>query len=130
MLRKFFSFIAVAAVSLTLLSACETTENYEAKLNPWIGKSEKELVMSWGIPDKQYQLDPATKMISYVRHQTIVYPGTVSPCIANVGRNGTVVGSCGPDFPPEAESYYCETIFTIVQGRVSHWGHKGNDCRS
>jgi hypothetical protein len=117
------------ALSLGFLSACTTTEAYDAKLNGWIGKSEKELVMGWGIPDKQYQLDANTKMISYVSHQTVVYPGSFEPCVAAVDRRG-VLTSCPPQIPPSAETYHCETIFTIQNGHVARWGHKGNNCRA
>lgn len=127
MLRKIMPLLFV--LSFGLLAACTTTENYEAKLNTWVGKSEKELVMSWGVPDKQYQLDAHTKMLSYVSHQNVVYPGTFSPCVASVNR-GMVVNSCGPEFPPTVESYHCETIFTLTDGKVTRWGHKGNNCRA
>jgi hypothetical protein len=121
---------AVIALSLTVLSACTTTENYEKRLDQYIGKSEKELVMTWGVPDKTYQLDASTKMLSYVNHQTVYYPGSIDTCVGMVGRN-TVFNNCaGAGFPPTTETFHCETIFTIANGRVARWGHKGNNCRA
>lgn len=116
------------AVMVCLVS-CTNTKNYEANLDTWIGKSEKELVTAWGIPDKQYQLDQNTKMISYISRDTAVYPGSPSTCFGTVSGN-TVVSNCGGSFPPTIQSYYCETIFTLDNGRISRWGHKGNNCRS
>ena len=120
---------ALFGLSLSLLAACTTTENYDKQLDQFVGKSEKELVMTWGVPDKTYQLDASTKMVSYVAHQNVYYPGTVSTCFGTVGRN-TVFSNCAGGFPPTEETFHCETIFTIVGGHVTRWGHKGNNCRA
>jgi hypothetical protein len=112
-----------------MLSACTSTEHYEAGLDPWLGKSEKELVMGWGVPDKQYHLDPRTKMISYISYDTITYPSGMTTCFGMAGTH-MLMDNCAGPFPRTAESFYCETIFTITGGRVTRWGHKGNNCRS
>ena len=127
-MRKFIA--AVVALSLTALTACTTTENYDKALDQWVGKSEKELVMNWGVPDKTYQLDPGTKMLAYVAHQTVYYPGSFSTCFGTVGRNVIFNNCAGSGFPPSEQTYHCETIFTIQGGHVTRWGHKGNNCRA
>lgn len=118
--------LLIAFAFLMLTVACATTENYDAQLNKWLGKSEKELVMGWGVPDKQYQLDANTKMLSYVRSDIVSYPGTLSGCVGGLGSPIGYAGCTG--IPPTLESYYCETTFILVRHRVARWGHKGNNC--
>jgi hypothetical protein len=128
MLRKIISIFV--ALSVGFLASCTNEKNYEARLDQWIGKSEKELVSNWGIPDKQYQLDANTRMLSYVNRNTVYYPGTVSTCFG-VGGHHTMFNNCaGTGMPPTTQTYACETIFTLQQGRVARWGHKGNNCRA
>jgi hypothetical protein len=124
MLRRPLSLL----FSLLLLAACTSAQSYEAGLDQWIGKSERELLMNWGVPDKQYQMDGNTKMISYVKRNTVVYPGTLSTCMGSYG-NPLGFGGCGGT-PPTASTYFCETTFIITKGRVTRWGHEGNNCRS
>jgi hypothetical protein len=126
---RLFRPAGLVLLALALLAACATTENYEKKLNFWLGKSEKELVSSWGIPDKQYQVDPQTKMLSYAAHNAVVYPGAPATCTSTVKGN-TVVSNCFGGLPPELEMQNCETVFTITEGVVRRWGHRGNNCRS
>lgn len=128
MLRKIISIFVVLSVGF--LASCTTEKNYEAGLDQWIGKSEKELVTTWGIPDKQYQLDANTRMLSFVSHNTVYYPGTVSTCFGVAGRNTLFNNCAGGGFPPSRQSYSCETIFTLHNGHVARWGHKGNNCRA
>ena len=123
-MRKFILFFFFSA----LLASCTSTKNYESMLNTWIGKSEKDVIMAWGIPERQYQIDANTKLISYNANNTVVYPGTVSTCFGSAGNN-SFFGSCS-GFPPSIETFHCETLFTLVNGRVTRWGHRGNDCQS
>jgi hypothetical protein len=117
-----------ALMVLLLVTACTTTStaNYEGMLNTWLGKSEREMIAGWGIPDKQYKLDANTKMVSYVSRRTVVYPGSVSGCFG--GGYNPVFNACN-SFPPDVTTYDCETIFTLSNGAITKWGHKGNDCR-
>lgn len=132
-MRYFFKtknlFICALLFITAGLTACSSTENYEAQLDQWIGKSEKELLMGWGPPDKQYKLDNDTKMISYVKDRTDFYPGGTSACFG-ISSNNALINNCA-GLPARTQThYYCETIFTLVHDRVTRWGHKGNDCRS
>ena len=120
---------AVCALVLTL-SACTTTKDYEAQLDRWIGVPERDLIMAYGPPDKQYQLDRSTKMISYVKTDTAVYNSGFSTCVGSGFGGGYNAGFCGCYGPPEqAHTLTCETIFTLHNGTVARWGHKGNNCR-
>lgn len=117
-----------AALSFLALAACTTTENYNANMSRWLGASDRALVMAYGPPDKQYQLDAHTKVVSYVKKDIVSYGGGgFNGCIG--GYSGFGFGSCyGP--PPDIHTLSCETVFTITNGKVTNWGHKGNNCRS
>ena len=119
----------ISVLGLLLLAACASSADYEARLNRWIGASERDLITTWGVPDKQYQVDINIKMLAYVDRQNVSYPGTFSTCLGGGGgRFG--YSNCIGGTPPSSESYTCETTFMLVGGRVSKWGHKGNSCRT
>jgi hypothetical protein len=127
-MRKFTLLFIIPGLA-ACLGSCTTTQNYEASLDGWIGKTEKELVMSWGIPDKQYQISQNSKMVSYISTESAVYPSGLSTCFGAVNGN-TITTNCMGNLPPVVQNYYCETFFTLVDGHIDRWGHKGNDCRS
>lgn len=121
--------ILFAALFALLLSACTSSAEYAAMMDGWLGKSEKELVTAWGVPDKQYDVDKETRMLAYVESRNVSYPGTFSTCLGGAGRH-VGYNNCIGSVPPSSESYYCETTFMLVQGRVTKWGTKGNGCRA
>jgi hypothetical protein len=125
--HKMRRIILPIVLMLGFLAGCTTTERYEASLDPWLGKTERELVMGWGVPDKQYQLDEHTKMISYIAYDAVDYPGSMTSCFG-MGGSRLLLNNCVGDYPTR-QTFYCETIFTVVNGRVNRWGHKGNNCR-
>lgn len=121
------TFLAVLVLAAGL-SACTNTQNYEAQLNYWLGRSEQDLLMAWGVPDKQYQMDAQRKMISYVKRDIAVnQSASFSTCVGTFGN--PMFGGCS-GIPTSVSTYSCETTFIITRGRVERWGHEGNDCRS
>lgn len=116
-----------AIIALFLVTACETatTENYDALLGSWVGQPERELLMSWGIPDRQYNIDANTKLIAYKSHHQVYYPGTYPQCYG--GGRGRF-RDCSAGVPPVVQYLSCETTFTSVSGRITRWQHAGNDC--
>lgn len=124
-MRHIAAFLAVTL----LLGACASSPDYKTRMSRWIGVTEKELVTSWGIPDKQYDVDRKTRMLAYYDHRSVNYGSGFSTCIGGVsGRFG--YGNCIGGLPPQTETYYCETTFMLVAGRVTKWGNKGNGCRT
>lgn len=116
-----------ALLAILLLSACASGSDRNARLDRWIGASEKELVSSLGIPDKTYQLDRSTRMLSYVEIRNREYGSSFNTCLGGYGgRFG--YSNCIGAYPPARETTACETTFMLVQGRVSKWGLKGSGC--
>jgi hypothetical protein len=129
-MQKYLAFILAAVLSFSIVSCTPRTENrYEAHLENWVGKSERELVTVWGIPDKQYQMDAHTRMLAYVSRNTYFQePAGFSTCLGGY-RSHFGISNCYGGYPSVRTSS-CETIFTIRKGRVVKWGHRGNDCRA
>ena len=73
-----------------MISACASRS-----LNTWIGKSEDQLVSSWGIPTSTYKLKNGSKLIEYRLTNLCTYTFTVK-------ANGIVTkwrpkgGGCSP----------------------------------
>lgn len=117
----------LAILAVLLLSACASGSDRNARLDRWIGASEKELVSTLGIPDKTYQLDRGTRLLSYVDIHNRDYGSSFNTCLGGYGgRFG--YNNCIGAYPPARETTACETTFMLVQGRVSKWGLKGSGC--
>jgi hypothetical protein len=127
-MHKKFMFVPV----LLALSACATAIDtaHIARMNGFIGRSEREVIDAWGVPDKSYQTDTGEKFLTYVRGtQQLVGEGlSLSTCTGNgVGSLG--YGGCFGGFPPaRTVTYYCDFTFDIARGRVKEWFQQGNDC--
>lgn len=131
-MKKYGLSVLLAAL---LLAACETTTvaNYNAVLDTWVGQSDRDLILKWGIPDREYRVDAQTRLISYKSRRQVYYPGTPPHCYGGYyGRRGfhDPFGGCSGGFPPEIRYLSCETTFTSVKGAITQWRHTGNDCRS
>ncbi|HYD18306.1 MAG TPA: hypothetical protein VEF76_07500 [Patescibacteria group bacterium] len=117
----------LALLAVILLTACTSPAERAAKLDRWVGTSERELVTSWGVPDKTYDLDRRTRMLSYVDVRNYNYGTSFGTCMG--GWSGRVgYNNCVGGMPPTRETHYCETTFMVVNGRVTKWGLKGSGC--
>jgi hypothetical protein len=117
-----------ALLLLIVLAACATSENYEALLESWVGKSENALIQAWGPPDSVYETT-GTKYLSYTRSGTAYVPG-----IAPTYRT-RVIGKTAYTHSYGGTSGYvynrrCKTSFALVEGIISKWRWEGNDCRA
>lgn len=97
---------------------------YEARLNQWMGKSEADLVASWGPPDS-VRVDGPDKYLTYYKNRPIFIPGTAPTYIGTVTSPGTVVvtGIGGSD--PTYIDRQCRTTFGLHKGKVLAWDYKG-----
>lgn len=92
---------------ILLLTGCSfpTFEGYEAILNTWLGSSQKDLVMKWGVPSSEYNIDNDTTLLEYRESKVSGYDGNVY-------------------------TYHCTTTFTVEKGKVTHWKYSGNSCKA
>ncbi len=124
---KFSVLIAI----ILMLAGCATrptTADYDAVLNTWVGQSERDLVLRWGIPDREYSVDPRTRLISYKSQRKVHYPGSYPTCFGHPRRDPFMT-NCTGGIPPTVEYLTCETTFTSISGKITSWRRTGNNCR-
>lgn len=122
--------IVFLLVTVLATSCTSTKKEYEENLETWLGKTENEMIMGWGIPDRQYQLDKRTKVVSYVDEERVIYPSSGFSTCFGVSGNNALLSNCRDNAPQRIQTNSCETIFVVTDGRISRWGHKGSNCRS
>lgn len=141
--------LSVTLILGATLSACATTQGYEAVLNTWIGDSSDHLVAVWGVPQQSYPTRDGGVILQYQRSGQIVLPGVTNYHPVTTYNDGSVYGTTsngvqvngsyngtsttyvpqtsGPVVIPQA----CATRFTVdAGGRITNWSWQGNACRA
>ena len=121
---------------LTLfLTACATTEKYEAILNTWVGASVNDLVSSWGYPQESFQAPNGNMVYVYSKSMNFVMPTQTTSRYdiqsdplyglpTTVYGNTTTTGG-------QTLSYSCRTFFEVNQSKkIVSWRWEGNNCRA
>ncbi|QWE26496.1 hypothetical protein [Polynucleobacter sp. AP-Ainpum-60-G11] len=119
-----FSLFAFVA----LLVGCATTANYEKILKTTIGKTEKELVAVWGIPQGSYE-NEGIRYLTYSRSESGVIPGQ-QPRANTTYINGKAYTTLVGGTPSIGYTNACTTIFKIENKVVISYEYKGNDCKA
>lgn len=126
--------LACASLILTL-SACATTAKYEAKLAQQIGKTEQQLITTWGQPNQIKELSDGEKILVYtdVSNEVIPAPGYYDMGMMtedDIFYPFTYGGNVIPDgnFLGEEITDYCQTKFYFKNNIVTSWQYKGNAC--
>lgn len=138
--------LLICAVAVT---ACATTEKFNAKMNGFVGQPDAVVVGMYGPPDSSYTLADGSKVIQYTRGGTGVLPGatTVEPITTNtrgtmsidLGIRAPVTGTYSQTSttyvtqqgPATTVSLSCTVRFTIdPAGIVRKWAASGNNCTS
>ena len=122
--------------ALVCLTACATSQNYEKKLNTYIGKSEQQLISSWGQPQRTKQLANNEQILTYISINQQVLPdpnyyyGTGYLTEDEMFYPFTYGGNAIPDgnFMGETITDYCQTKFYLKNNIVTAWQYKGNAC--
>ena len=109
-------------MSLGLMSACATTEKYEARIRSWEGKDASLLVQAWGEPDDKQKV--------HGDHTMFVYARLKRPPVAYSGpsRNVASVRS-----PAEYSDVYikCSTYFEVdTKNIIVATEFRGDECKS
>jgi hypothetical protein len=106
------------ALTIVLAAAgCATEEKYVAQTQAWMGRPEKELLATWGAPNRAYET-AGTRYLTYARLSLITTGGYYD-------RWDSWYGS-----PARTMSLSCETTFVVANGIVQSVSHRGNDCRA
>lgn len=106
-----------------LLAACANEPPIEVRLQPFVGKTEAELVQALGIPNATYEAG-GDRFLQYEERTSTVYPG--DPFWGGFGyrRFGAPIAT-----PPLVIVRNCSVTFLLRQGRVAGFTFRGNGCR-
>lgn len=120
-MRKIATILAALA-----LAGCATVQNYQAILESFVGRSERELLMRWGPPDSVYE-SAGDRYLTYRRSETVYVPG--APPVLRTWRVGdaTYTAPVGGT-PGHFEEMSCKTTFILRGNAVAGWRHEGNNC--
>ena len=132
MLKKMF---VLWFVMLTL-NACATPAKYAKKLSLEAGKTEQQLIASWGEPNQIKELENGTKILIYTYKDDKLLP---APSFYNnmdlldedeAFYQFTYGGDEIPDGNLLADNItnYCQTIFYLTNNHVTSWKYHGNAC--
>ncbi len=97
-------------------------------LNALVGKSETDLIRSYGVPNRTYE-SGGDKFLAYSRNRIETIPGDpgFGPWGYGYGWGGWGGYGFG-GFPPEVVQRDCETTFELARGIVKTWSLRGNAC--
>ena len=124
--------MALILISICLLTACASTQNYEQILSQWQGENIQQLINNWGYPDAAIKLPNGHSVYMYTRQSSYITPPTpaMTPTIINVPGtpmaattyNGSFIGG-------QTIMLYCRTWFeTDPKGIIVNYRFQGNNC--
>lgn len=80
----------------------EAEDRYGRMLNGWMGRDIAQLVKQWGAPTSDFRSPDGSHLLVFRETRSAPIGGHLMQC---------------------------ETTFTAVNGRLTHWRWKGNDCQ-
>lgn len=124
--------VTVATISVTLLTGCATTANYERVLSSWVGSDADQLIRSWGPPSSTFPLSNGGQVFVYSRGRSSTY---TTPMQVQQGP-GMFIGNTyypGQTTVTGGQAYNirhsCRTQFEVdSSNRIVSWRWEGNSC--
>lgn len=110
---------------LLFLSGCASVQGYDTYLNTWMGRSEADLVATWGAPAQMQDLGDGRQILVYMKQKTITEPG-FNPENVNFGTNAMY--NANNDSLGTPVVYFCKTTFTTMNDIVVNYAWEGDDC--
>ena len=130
MLKKIGLFIIIFC-----LNACATNAKYEEKLSSELGKTEQQIISSWGQPNQIKEFKNGDKILTYlsINNQVIPIGGYYDMSMLDedeIFAPFTYGGNIIPDanFLGETVTDYCQTKFYLSNNHVTSWQYNGNAC--
>ena len=116
-MRSFLGFFFIL-----LSSACHAIQTYPQMLHSWLGKSEAELVETWGAPADMQTIAPGKQLFVYISEKQTYLPGEIPPFDAelNYDNYGEVMG--------QTFTYFCTTTFTTKNDIIVDYSYQGDGC--
>lgn len=113
---------AAAALLALAAGACASGPPLEARLQPWVGRSEGDLVAALGVPVRTYTVDDR-HFLQFEERRTQLLPS--DPYLYRP------YGRFGPLWQP-GPSYVvvgCDVTFALRRGVVESFTYRGEGCR-
>lgn len=116
--------IVLTVAALAMLGACSTATN----LDPWIGRSEDEVIARLGLPVRAYKSHEKKYMV-----YDLSQANTTAHWL-NMGRGVYTMSDCGYIAPASGcnkttvktnNSAGCQTVFVLDGGEVEDWATTG-----
>ena len=133
-MRKLMARNLVGLAGIALLAGCAyPNPQHVQALNALIGKSETDLLRSYGVPNRTYD-SAGHKFLAYSRNRIESIPGDGFGYGGfGYGYGGFGYGGFGPGFGyggfgPDIVQRDCDTTFELTNGKVASWSLRGNDC--
>lgn len=120
--------ISLIVISLSL-TACLTTEQFNQNMDTWLNMEESALIQSLGIPTNSYVDAQGNKYIVY-EHKKDIYNAGIAPTYTTQKIGNTYQTYTSGGVAPSKVSLTCDVTFQIINGIVSSWNSKGNNCVS
>jgi hypothetical protein len=131
--------LALGAIAICVLAACETAEGYRQQMVSWQGKSSDELLVQWGPPASkstmsdgkelwQYQKETTTETAGYYQDQTRQVTRTVSDKDGK-SHQETISETYPVWQPPTTTHSNCSTRFVVNKMHlVEQFTFDGSAC--
>lgn len=124
-LLSFFMFSA-----LLLTSGCCSREQFEQRLNSYIGGSKSRLIQDFGQPIHSERVG-GEELVTFFRDRTYFVSGSGPSyhTYKHKTKHGYTVDTyTDPGVPPHYVDMKCEMTFRLRGSRVVDWSSRGNDC--
>lgn len=106
-------------------TSCRSVQSYEQMLQSWVGKSEADLVTTWGAPVSMETISPGRQLFVYIKEKQVTVPGE-APNYTALGENSEY-NNFG-DSLGETFDYYCRTTFTTQNDIIVNYSWEGDGC--
>ena len=93
-----------------------------------MGVSESVLVADWGMPDNVQTITPNEQIYTYMQIDNTAINDDPEPYAGQIAYGEFGMNPNLPPNPNPANSYYCQTTFTINNGIVTNFSFNGDDC--
>lgn len=128
--------IVFGLILTMLLLACANGQNYNQKLQKWVGQSEDSLIQSWGRPSSRRYINEHESVLTYTRIQDWYMPSEYYFYNDGWGEENVIFNpvldeaNMGPQaiITDNQVQEICQTTFWIKDGIITSWQWKGNNC--
>ena len=109
---------------IMLACACQSRfEKYNSFVRSWVGKSEAELIETWGAPDQMQTIGPNRQIFVYIKERQVRLNETETPS-QYLGADSAYPNNAFA----QTLDYYCQTTFTTQDDIIVDYAVAGDGC--